>query len=114
MRKAFLFIIKVLKNLPTKKPYLFCYYSNKDKESLCIPDDVIQGNAPSQFFRRVFAEYFQKGSNKPFWNWKNPKNLQESENFRMDIIKKTVGKFKNKAKVKEIFECNFNNYSKKR
>jgi hypothetical protein len=34
-------------------------------------DSVIQNGVTSQFFRRIFAEYFQKESEEVFWNWKN-------------------------------------------
>jgi diadenosine tetraphosphate (Ap4A) HIT family hydrolase len=33
--------LNYLKKLPTKEPYLFCYYSSISNESLCIPDNFI-------------------------------------------------------------------------
>lgn len=101
-------ILGYIKELPTKKPYLFCYYSNAKKEALCVPDEIIQGGVPSQFFRRVFAEHFQKNTEKTFWNWKNQDDVQKSIQFRKTITRKTIDKFTDKKKVKATFEKNLN------
>jgi len=99
-------ILDYIKTLPTKKPYLFCYYSNITGETLFIPDEKMEGAVPSQFFRRVFAEYFQKTAT-PFWNWKEPKELEKSVGFRKEILKRVISIFKNREKVKDLFRKYF-------
>jgi len=99
-------ILDFIKQLPTTTPYLFCFHSNTSKETFCIPDSAIQNNVPSQFFRRVFAEYFQKNSTKPFWNWKIPEESLRSDSFRKAIVKKIIERFKDKTKVQAIFNKN--------
>ena len=106
-------ILEHIKELPTKKPYLFCYYSNSENKSLCIPDEIIQENVCSQFFRRVFAELFQKDKENLFWNWKNPNDIQKSVTFRETIVKKTIEKFRDKGKIKSILKKRLNILKKK-
>jgi len=96
-------ILGFMKTLPTKSPYLF-FYSNSESLAFCVPDDAIKGGVTSQFFRRIFAEYFQKDQKNLFWNWKNPEELQQSIKFRETIIKKTVDRFKDKEKIASIFK----------
>jgi diadenosine tetraphosphate (Ap4A) HIT family hydrolase len=83
-----------LKGLPTHGPYLFCYFSDESRESFCIPDCDLEAGAPSQFFRKVFAEYFQKNQSNVFWDWKNSDSLENSKNFRTQVILHSLQKFK--------------------
>jgi diadenosine tetraphosphate (Ap4A) HIT family hydrolase len=99
-------ILEFLQELPTKEPYLFCYYSNSQRTALCVPDSVIQNGVTSQFFRRIFAEYFQKESEEVFWNWKNPAAITRSTTFRQSIIMDTIEKFSDKEYVNQLFERN--------
>lgn len=104
-------MLSYIKSLPTTKPYLFCYYSNKKQASLCIPDDKIDGGVASQFFRRVFAEYFQESD--VFWNWKKEDEIQKSIERRNKIIKETIKKFQNKKDITKTLKSHLKSYKKK-
>lgn len=99
-------VLDFLQELPTKQPYLFCYYSNSQRTALCVPDTIIQNGVPSQFFRRVFAEYFQRDSKQPFWNWKDPEAASRSVAFRKSITIDAIEKFKDKEYIDQLFEKN--------
>jgi diadenosine tetraphosphate (Ap4A) HIT family hydrolase len=94
--------LRFFKELPTKGPYLFCYFSDMTKKAFCIPDKDLKKDIPSQFFRKLFAEYFKEKQKQIFWDWKNPSELENSNNFRTKIIVNTLQKFKDQNN--EVFE----------
>ena len=106
--------LSFIKELPTKNPYLFCYYSNSLKESFCIPEQELVGGVPSQFFRKVFAEYFQKERECVFWNWKDPEALEKSRNYRTRVVVQTLEKFKDKQRIFKLLSKNLDNANAER
>lgn len=103
--------LRYIKSLPTKKPYLFGYYSNTKKTSICISDDIIKDGPPPQVFRRIIARHFQE--TKPFWNWKKEAEVKKSMRMRNEIIKKTIEMFQDKENIKLSFQTYLKNYQKK-
>ena len=46
--------------LPTNEPYLFFHFNHEKMESLCITESLIDGEIPSQYFRKLFAIFMNK------------------------------------------------------
>lgn len=97
-------LLEFLKDdLPTMEPYLFCNYSQITGGTLCIPDSLIKGGkAPSQFFRRIFAELSTDGNK--FFDWKKPEEINNSKQIREKRIALTKDKFRDKQKVFEYYQ----------
>ena len=92
------------KDLPTREPYLFCCYSSLTGGTLCVQDSKIKGNsAPSQFFRRIFAEICNPDIEKPFFNWKKEEDVKFSHEIRERRIEQIKEKFIDKEKISSTF-----------
>lgn len=96
-------VLSFLHRLPTKQPYLFCFFSSYKNMALCISDAIIRNCVPSQFFRRVFAEHFQTTTEAPFWNWKDTNAINRSIDFRKKVTEETIKKFEDKYYVNMLF-----------
>ena len=88
------FLDYIQDDLPTNGPYLFFYFNNEIKKSVCISESIIEGEVPSQYFRRFLAIFNNKGCENPFYNWKIPEELQSSQEKRNSIINNIFQKFK--------------------
>lgn len=81
-------------DLPTNEPYLFFHFDQKKMESLCITENSIDGEIPSQYFRKFFAVFMNPKEKNPFYNWKIPKEVESSQNQRIKIINRIFIQFK--------------------
>ena len=81
-------------DLPTNEPYLFFHFDQEKMESLCITENSIDGEIPSQYFRKFFAIFMNPKVENPFYNWKIPKEVQSSQNQRIKIINRIFIQFK--------------------
>lgn len=81
-------------DLPTNEPYLFFHFNHEKMESLCITESLIDGEIPSQYFRKLFAIFMNPKMQNPFYNWKIPKEVQLSQSDRMKIINNIFLRFK--------------------
>ena len=81
-------------DLPTNEPYLFFHFGQEKMESLCITENSIDGEIPSQYFRKFFAILMNPKVVNPFYNWKIPKEVQSSQNQRIKIINGIFIRFK--------------------
>ena len=81
-------------DLPTNEPYLFLLFNYEKKDCLCITESLIEGEIPSQYFRKLFAIFMNPKSKNPFYNWKIPNEVQKSQNDRINIINNIFFRFK--------------------
>ena len=81
-------------DLPTNEPYLFFHFGQEKMESLCITENSIDGEIPSQYFRKFFVVFMNPKVENPFYNWKIPKEVQASQNQRIKIINRIFIQFK--------------------
>ena len=86
------FLEHLKEDLPTNGPYLFFYFNNELK-SLCISESIIEGEIPSQYFRKFLSIFTNKESENPFYNWKIPEELNASKENRELIINNILRKF---------------------
>lgn len=87
------FLDYIQEDLPTDGPYLFFYFNNELRESLCISESIIDGEIPSQYFRKFLSIFTNKGCENPFYNWKIPEELHSSQESRNKIINNIFEKF---------------------
>ena len=81
------FILDYLKDdLPTNEPYLFFYFNNETGENMCIPQNIVDGEIPSQYFRKIMAIIRNPNVKNPFYNWKISNEVALSQNDRIEII----------------------------
>ena len=83
--KNFLNILKY--DLPTENNYLL--YINNDNY-YCIPEEDIEGEIESQFFRKLVANKYNKG----VYNWKDNDDFEKNKDTYKDNIESTLYNFK--------------------
>ena len=88
------FLEYIQDDLPTDGPYLFFYFNNEIKKSLCISENIIDGEIPSQYFRKFLSIFTNKGCENSFYNYKIPEELHSSQEQRLSIINNIFKKFK--------------------
>ena len=90
-RKNILDYIK--EDLPTNEPYLFLHFVKEKAETLCITENSIDGEIPSQYFRKLLAIFMNPNEKNPFYDWKISTEVKLSQNQRINIINRIFTKF---------------------
>lgn len=83
--KNFLNVLKY--NLPSKSNYLL-FINNKNY--YCIPEEDIEGEITSQFFRKLLADKYNRG----VYNWKDKENFEKNKDLYKLNLDLTLYEFK--------------------